>query len=87
MSIPMRLIILYHEFFHHFWDSSDETLMDVSALNVYLAQGFAKSEALYAFTRVFNDYEPLKKRVKVNDSYIRDFAYVNEYLDKFQYNS
>lgn len=92
MTIPMRIIILYHEFFHHFWDSSDETKMDLSALNVYLAEGFPKSEGLYAFTNVFSDYEPLKQRANINNEYIKDYEYkddrknIKSYIDEFMYN-
>ena len=58
-TIPMRMIILLHEFSHKYknpkmgLEISDETGADVNALYIYLSLGFSKIDAIYVFANVF----------------------------------
>ncbi len=83
-TIPMRMIILLHEFSHKFknpkmgLDISDENGADINALYIYLGLGFSKIDAIYVFGNVF-----LKAQTKQNIERMRGIMkYINEYEDK-----
>lgn len=54
-TIPMRMIILLHEFCHFFVNKNmdDETEADLNALLIYLGLGYPRIEAFQAFKTVF----------------------------------
>lgn len=58
MTVPMRMLILLHEYAHFRANTKDEELADSSALRIYLGMGFSESEALYAFTKIFTPANP-----------------------------
>ena len=58
-TIPMRMMILLHEFSHK-WKNpqinlpiSSETGADVNALYIYLGMGFSKVDAIFVYANVF----------------------------------
>lgn len=53
MTIPMRMLILLHEYSHFRGNTREEGQADKYALQLYLSMGYPKSEAVYAFTKVF----------------------------------
>lgn len=55
-TVPMRMIILLHEFSHVYIndDIADETQADLNGLYVYLGKGFPRVEAHKAFLNVFD---------------------------------
>jgi hypothetical protein len=58
-TVPMRMIILLHEFSHVYrnpkigLDISNEVGADLNALYLYLGMGFSKVDAIYVFCNVF----------------------------------
>lgn len=73
-TLPMRAFIVFHEWFHHHRDTSNETEVDIYALQVYLALGFPKLEVINATAGLFEDKEGLLSRVEI----------ILEYLKKYQ---
>ncbi len=63
-SIPMRLIILMHEFVHWKNNTRIELECDKNAINLLLLSGFAKTEVMYAFTKIFMGKNHLANRVE-----------------------
>lgn len=53
MTIPMRMLILLHEYSHYRANTRDERKADEYALKMYLGLGYSESEAVHAFTKVF----------------------------------
>lgn len=80
-SIPMRMIILLHEYCHKWGNPSlnlpieSETGADIIALSVYLSLGFCAYEAKRAFETVFKgtNTEQNRKRMLI----------INDFIDKF----
>lgn len=76
-TIPMRMIILLHEFAHFYLnkDMSNETEADLNALLIYLGLGYPRFEAFYAFLKVFyNSPSPEnKERYEYIHKFIQDF--------------
>jgi len=54
-TVPMRMFIICHEWAHHVTKSSNEFIADSKGVELYLKQGFPEIEAMYAFTKVFDD--------------------------------
>jgi hypothetical protein len=81
-TIPMRLVILLHEFSHKYknpkmgLDISDETGADINALYIYLGLGFSKIDAICVFANVF-----LKAQTKGNIERMRK---IMDYIQKFE---
>lgn len=81
-SVPMRLIILLHEFSHKWMNPtigrkiSYETGADINALNIYLSEGYPDIEAHLAFLYVFKDADnkPNHKRYKIIKDFIDKFS-------------
>ena len=81
-TIPMRMVILLHEFSHKYInpkigrDISDEVSADINALNIYLSLGYPDIEAQYAFLKVFkganNSFN--KKRYLILNDFIKKFS-------------
>lgn len=80
-TIPMRLMILLHEFSHKYknpkigLDISNEIGADINALYIYLGLGFSKIDAICVFANVFLGAQTesnLERMRKIND-YIRKF--------------
>lgn len=81
-TIPMRLIILLHEFSHKYknpkigLEISNEVGADINALYIYLGMGFSKIDAICVFANVF-----LKAQTKGNIERMRK---IMEYIQKFE---
>jgi hypothetical protein len=81
-TIPMRVIILLHEFSHKYknpklgLDVSNEIGADVNALYIYLGLGFSKIDAICVFANVF-----LKAQTKGNIERMRK---IMDYIQKFE---
>jgi hypothetical protein len=81
-TIPMRLIILLHEFSHKYRNEkmglpiSHEIGADINALYIYLGLGFSKVDAIYVFANVF-----LKAQTPGN---IKRMRKIQEYITKFE---
>jgi hypothetical protein len=80
-TIPMRMIILLHEFSHKYKNHkldkeiSNETAADVNALYIYLGLGFSKIDAIYVYANVFYkaQSEGNIKRMRVIMDFISKF--------------
>ncbi len=75
-TIPMRHIILDHEFSHKYrnpkltWAINDEIGADINALYYYLGRGFSKIDAIWVYTEVFykaNSPENMKRMAVIWD--------------------
>jgi hypothetical protein len=81
-TIPMRLIILLHEYSHKYknpkigLEISNEVGADVNALYIYLGLGFSKIDAICVFANVF-----LKAQTKGNIERMRK---IMDYIQKFE---
>ena len=81
-TIPMRLIILLHEFSHKYknpkigLEINDEIGADINALYIYLGLGFSKIDAICVFANVF-----LKAQTKGNIERMRK---IMDYIQKFE---
>jgi len=81
-TIPMRLVILLHEFSHKYknpkigLDITDETGADINALYIYLGLGFSKIDAICVFANVF-----LKAQTKGNIERMRK---IMDYIQRFE---
>lgn len=81
-TVPMRMIILLHEYAHKYLNPKInkpidyEIGADVNALNIYLSLGYPPSEAHYAFLYVFKDAntEDNAKRYKIITDFIDRFT-------------
>lgn len=80
-TIPMRMIILLHEFSHKYKNHklgkkiNDEVAADVNALYIYLGLGFSKIDAIYVYANVFYkaQTEGNIKRMRVIMDFITKF--------------
>lgn len=70
-TVPMRMFILLHEFFHWYYNTTSEFKADLNALNLYLDLGFPKSEANYAMTKIFTSGKEATERVALLDRMIK----------------
>ena len=81
MTIPMRLVILLHEYSHKYNNPKigrgieDEIAADINALRMYLSKGYSEVEAHYAFLTVFE-----KSDTELNK---RRYFIINDFIDKF----
>ena len=81
-TIPMRMIILLHEFSHKYKNPlmnlpiSDEIGADLNALYLYLGCGFSKVDAIFVFANVF-----LKAQTQSN---LERMNKIMEYIKKFE---
>jgi hypothetical protein len=81
-TVPMRLIILLHEFSHKYknpkigLEISNEVGADINALYIYLGLGFSKIDAICVFANVF-----LKAQTKGNIERMRK---IMDYIQKFE---
>lgn len=81
-TIPMRLIILLHEFSHKYRNPKiglpigHESGADINALYIYLGLGFSKVDAIYVFANVF-----LKAQT---DGNIRRMRKITQYVARFE---
>jgi len=62
-TIPMRVVVLLHEYIHVRDQTDDEQACDEGALRLFTAAGFPLSEGLYAFSKVFDKRPELMARV------------------------
>ena len=81
-TIPMRMMILLHEFAHKYKNPkiglkiSNEFGADINALYIYLGCGFSKIDAITVFAKVF-----LKAQTDDNIMRIRK---LQDYIQKFE---
>jgi hypothetical protein len=81
-TIPMRMIILLHEFSHKYknpkigLEISNEVGADINALYIYLGLGYSKIDAICVFANVF-----LKAQTQVNIERMRK---IMDYIQKFE---
>lgn len=81
-TVPMRLVILLHEFSHKYRNPkiglniSNEFGADVNALYLYLGKGYSKIDAICVFAKVF-----LKAQT---DDNIRRIRKLQEYIQRFE---
>lgn len=54
-TIPMRVMIMCHEWSHHILQTMSEYEADKKGLQLYLDMGFPEIEAVYSLTKVFNN--------------------------------
>jgi len=82
-TIPMRMVILCHEFSHYYLNGnmSSEVEADLNALLIYLGLGYPRIDAYNVFTQVFYTAptEQNKKRMKIIDNFIQNFE--RKYVD------
>lgn len=82
-TIPMRMVILCHEFSHYYLNGnmSSEVEADLNALLIYLGLGYPRIDAYNVFTQVFYTApsEQNKKRMKIIDNFIQNFE--KKYVD------
>ncbi len=76
-TIPMRLIMLLHEFMHWRLKTRIELECDFNALNIFLKLGSSKTQALTAFTKVFHEKDHLVERVEKIKQFIQKFPDLN----------
>jgi len=80
-TIPMRMIILLHEYAHKYLNPTTnrpiayEIGADINALNIYLGLGYPPSEAHYAFLHVFKEAN--------NEQNAKRYQVINDFIDKF----
>jgi len=80
-SIPMRMIILLHEYSHKFknpkqgFDITNEYASDVNALRMFLSLGYSEVEGIYAFHKTFkiSDSKVNKIRMMIIKDFVRKF--------------
>jgi hypothetical protein len=77
-TIPVRLIVLFHERYHFQIPTRLEKPADLNALRLYLDLGFPKTEAVYATTKIFMAHPDSvgpahAKRVKDNIQFIDQY--------------
>lgn len=81
-TIPMRVMILLHEFSHKFKNPkiglpiNNEFGADINALYIYLGLGFSKIDAICVFAKVF-----LAAQTPENVARMRK---INDYIQKFE---
>lgn len=81
-TIPMRIVILLHEFSHKFRNPkiglsiSNEVGADINALYIYLGTGWSKIDAICVFGKVF-----LKAQSNENIKRIRK---LQDYIERFE---
>lgn len=73
-TIPMRMFILLHEYFHWYYGTEDEFKADSNGLRVYLQLKYPKSEANYAMTKVFTDSKFSRERMAQMNDIIKNAA-------------
>lgn len=78
-TIPVRIVVLFHERFHFQIPTRRERPADLNALRLYLDLGFPRTEGVYASTKIFLDH-PLTvgkthfERVKDNINFIDNYS-------------
>jgi hypothetical protein len=81
-TIPMRLMILLHEFSHKYknpkigLEISNEIGADINALYIYLGLGFSKIDAICVFAKVFLGAQ--------TESNLERMRKINDYIHKFE---
>lgn len=80
-TVPMRMIILLHEYAHKYMNGDinraidDESGADINALKIYLSLGYSPTEAHFAFLHVFKGAN--------NESNSKRYAIIKRFIDDF----
>ncbi len=82
-TVPVRIVVLFHERFHFQIPTRREKPADLNALRVYLDLGFPRTEGVYASTQIFlNHPDTVGKshldRVEDNVAFIDKYSYRKE---------
>lgn len=72
-TVPMIVMIGLHEFMHGKLNTKNESEADINAGTVYLANGFPKSEGLYAFTKIFRDSPETIERTNIMTNFFNQW--------------
>lgn len=72
-TIPIRMVMLMHEYSHWRHDNTDETFCDLEALRICLGLGFPKTECIYTFTNILNESHQNNVRMKQIVNYINNY--------------
>ncbi len=83
-TIPMRFFIILHEFFHWYYQTTNEIKADTAALSIYLSLKFPMSEANYAMTKIFSDTPEARQRAEVMSKMIKHMDSQNKKTNKEQ---
>lgn len=70
-SVPMIMYIICHEWAHHTLLTANEFVADAKGVEYYTNQGFPEIEAVYAFTRVFDDQYVNSEKERRAESVLR----------------
>lgn len=73
-TIPIRMVILCHEYSHWIHNNRDETFCDLEALRICLGLGFPKTECIYTFTNILNESKQNEIRMKKIVNYIENYG-------------
>ena len=82
-TIPIRMMVLFHERYHYQIPTRLEKPADLHALKLYLDLGFPRTEALYATTKIFLAHPEsvgLAHAIRVRDAK----AFIDDYSHKHQ---
>ncbi|HEX8546137.1 MAG TPA: hypothetical protein VF691_04195 [Cytophagaceae bacterium] len=77
-TVFMRVIILFHEYFHYDLDTRSEQKADFNAIAWALGLGFPRTEVMYAFTKVFGNVKALQSREIDNINFIKNYELIKE---------
>lgn len=69
-TIFMRPVILTHEFFHNYDNTSDETQADLRAIDLLMSMGYPTWEIENAFEKVFSDNLENMRRMRIIKEHI-----------------
>lgn len=81
MTVPMRMIVLLHEYCHKYKNPKikrsmrDEVAADILACRIYLSLGYSELEAHYAYTKIFIG-------AKSEENYKR-YLIIRDFIQKF----
>lgn len=80
-SIPMRMVILLHEFSHVYLSGAvgrakeNESAADINGLMLYFSLGYSEIEAHYAFLKVFKNADTPENRKR--------YKIINDFIDRY----
>lgn len=80
-TVPVRMIILLHEYCHKFknpqngFKIGNEESADILAANIYMSLGYSENEAMIGFAKVFKNANSIEnqKRLQILRDFMRKF--------------
>ena len=73
-TVPMRMFIVLHEFYHWYYKTKSEFKADGGALRTYLQMQYPKSEGNFAMTKIFIDSPMAWKRTEIMDKMFKQYS-------------